>query len=74
MIERRWIVRCDREGCAETLVVPPPDFGGEDLKWEAGIYAADCGWDVAPNRRESYCPAHHTPTPSDGDAVTTEGA
>lgn len=59
MFERRWVVRCDHPQCDEVLICPRPnDVVYGDDKGNAGIYAADCFWDVRPNRRETYCRTH----------------
>lgn len=58
MMERRWVALCDKTACDQVMVVPAPIDGWPDDKPRAGELLSDEGWDVAPNRREAFCPTH----------------
>ena len=74
-LQRRWVVSCDTPGCAEQLVLEPISiYGFPAEKWDYGIATNDAGWDAAPGRNQTFCPAHFPSTDTtDTNNIATKG-
>lgn len=55
-LRRAWVISCDQPGCSASIVFERSQ--DEDHRATYGESANDAGWDAAPGRRETYCPAH----------------
>lgn len=54
-LTRRWVARCDQNGCDVTVVLDPISDGN---RWDYGIEINDLGWQAGPKSEKTYCPAH----------------
>lgn len=57
-LAKQWVAECDDPDCDTVTVVrfTPTPVGPE--RWDAGEALNDLGWQAAPGRKETYCPAH----------------